>query len=117
MKFFKKLRFSIDFSTNVLINQLLLCLYTGGNFRPSLLSPPPHNSTKEKVKGEKFASSLRNPRKLEKWGKFNFPLRVSYGKPKSFLKNLISYLIFCSHAQSFASRFLNLFNIYKNFQL
>ena len=45
-KSLKTLRFSIAFSTNVLINQLLLCLYTGG-LPPSLLTP---TSTAQKKK-------------------------------------------------------------------
>ena len=43
---------------------------------------------------------------LENWknrAKINFPLRVSYEKAKSYLKNFISYLIFCPNVQNVAA--------------
>ena len=72
-------------------------------------NPLPPNRKREKGKGEKFANSLRNPRRWEKNGqKINFPLRFSNVKRKTFSK--ISYLNdFSENAQNFAASFLNLF--------
>ena len=64
----------------------------GGELPPKPSESPPLNRTKEKVKGEKFASSLRNPRKLEKMGKIQFSIESFLWKTEKFSQE--SYILF-----------------------
>ena len=100
--FFQKMLCPIDFSINVLINQLLLSLLWGGQDFPlpqAFLGPLSLTAQKKRKRG-KYSSSLGNAIKLEKTVKNQFSIESFLWKAKSFLENIISYLIFCPNAQS-----------------
>ena len=61
------------------MNLTLLFLHSRLKSTPAGKIPPP-NRKSEKVKGEKFSNSLRNPRKWEKMGKKQFSIEIFYCK-------------------------------------
>ena len=84
--------------------------FEGGNppcplMHTSRKNPPPPNRKREKVKGEKFANSLRYPWKWENGQKSNFPLRLSNVNLKIFSEIHIP-MIFSPNPQHFGASFL-----------